>query len=214
MIKEDFTGKIFNFLTVLKFSHYDIKYYKKSLKPTYVYYWLCKCKCGKEIIAEHYHLKYGHTKSCGCYQKLRAKQANYIHGAEKTRVYHIWQGIKRRCLNTKDANYKRYGARGIKICKEWINDPKAFIEWAYNNGYNDTLTIDRINVDGNYEPSNCRWISLKEQAINRRNTILINYKNKKKSLIEWCSILNLKYSKIYLRIYRYKWSVEKAFNTP
>ena len=192
----------------MKFSHK-----KPQTKKGYIYYYLCKCTCGNTCIVERFHLKYGHTQSCGCLKKGIGK-INYKHGMEKSRLYHIWQGIKRRCLNKNEDKYAQYGGRGIKICDEWKNNSSNFIKWALNNGYEDNLTIDRIDVDGNYEPSNCRWVTMKEQSINRRNTVKITYNNQTFSLVEWCNFLNLDYRKIYLRIYRNKWSIEKAFNTP
>lgn len=205
----DIVGKKFGNLSVLKFSHRV----PQKIKG-YTYYYLCKCTCGDTCVVERFHLKYGHTQSCGCLQKSRTSEASKIHGLEKSRLYHIWQGIKRRCLNGNEHNYPKYGGRGIKIYKEWVNNPSNFINWALANGYTDNLTIDRIDVNGDYEPSNCRWVTQKEQSRNKRNTLKISYNGKNLPLAEWCEILNLKYSKIHQRIYKYKWSIERSFNTP
>ena len=113
------------------------------------------------------HLKSGKIKSCGCLNK----QGNPKHGLRYTRLYRIWINMKTRCYNKNTNRYKDYGARGITICNEWRNDFMSFYNWSMNNGYDENLTIDRINNDKNYEPSNCRWITVKEQNRNKRNNI-------------------------------------------
>ena len=110
------------------------------------------------------------------------------HGKRNTRIYGIYQKMKQRCYNKNNSNYIRYGARGIKICDEWLDKENGFINfynWSMRNGYTDKLTIDRINNDGNYEPSNCRWVTNKIQSNNRRSNIFITYKNKTQTMTEW-----------------------------
>jgi hypothetical protein len=134
--------------------------------------------------------------------------------------------MKQRCYDTECRKYKNYGARGVVICKEWLN-PKmintskgrwsegwlAFKSWALSNGYADNLTLDRIDVNGNYEPSNCRWVSAKVQANNRTNNLYITYNGETKTLSQWCEELNLSYKLVWQRMTRNNWSVEKAFTT-
>ena len=126
----------------------------------------------------------------------------FIHGLRHTRLYSTWCRIKRKCYNPNDDHYKYYGARGIKVCDEWLNNPKAFYNWSMENGYQNNLTIDRIDVNGNYEPNNCRWVDMSTQVRNRRNTIYLTYKGETKPLMEWCEILHLKYGTIKRRYYK------------
>lgn len=154
--------------------------------------WLCRCDCGKEKEIITSYLTSGDTQSCGCYRKeCEIKNLSKFwgkpktHGLSKTRMYQIWADMKDRCNNSKNYSFKDYGARGIKICNEWAIDFINFYNWAINNGYQDNLTIDRIDVNGNYEPSNCRWVTMKEQANNKRNTIKITILGETKTAYEF-----------------------------
>lgn len=129
------------------------------------------------------------------------------------RLYNIYYGMKQRCMNPRNSRYKDYGGRGITICSEWLESVDNFIEWSIENNYEDNLTIDRINVNGNYEPDNCRWITLRDQTRNTRQNVIVEYKGEKKTLVEWCEELNLSYDPIHNRIHN-GWPVPMAFEKP
>lgn len=143
----------------------------------------------------------------------RAVETNTTHNLSTTPLYRVWASIKKRCYNPNESNYARYGGRGIEVCPEWRNDFKAFYDWAMANGYRDDLSIDRIDVNGNYEPDNCRWATVKEQANNRRNSRLITYNGVTHTMTEWGDLVGIKASVIWKRLQR-GWSVEATLTTP
>lgn len=128
-------------------------------------------------------------------------------------LWYIYHGMKKRCLNPNCKRYRDYGGRGIKVCTDWLKGFDFFAEWAYKNGYRDGLSIERMDVNGNYTPNNCCWIPRKEQSYNKRQSIIVQYHGVKKDLMVWCNELNLKYDTIHHRI-THGWDVEKAFETP
>ncbi len=142
-------------------------------------YWKCRCICGNEKYIFVGNLRSGATVNCGCLEKKRYCKTKY------KRLIRILNHMKQRCYNVKNPNYKHYGARGIKICDEWLNDSRKFYKWAEENGYNDSLTIDRIDVNGNYEPRNCRWTTMKIQENNRTNNRKITLNGETKTVSQW-----------------------------
>lgn len=151
----DLTGQRFGRLIVEGISH-------RSAQGRI--YYLCKCICGKGHVVQGSNLHSGHVTSCGCFQREEAAIRFITHGASYTRPYRIWRNMIQRCENADEAHRVRYQARGIRVCPGWRNSFAQFHKWALKNGYEDNLTIDRIDNDGNYEPSNCRWIPLAENV--------------------------------------------------
>ena len=167
--------------------------------------WECKCDCGNTTFVCGQHLREQRVKSCGCY----IKEIVTKHKMSRTRLYKIWASMKNRCENPNRKDYKRYGQRGIKVCSDW-SDFLTFCEWATNNGYNDGLTLDRIDVNGNYEPSNCRWATVKEQSNNRTNNHLITYNGETKTIAQWAEERNINHDTLYSRINRMNWDIGRA----
>lgn len=203
---KDLTGMKFGRLTVIGI---DDRGTRKA-------YWNCICDCGNAKSVRSDSLQSGAIKSCGCIKKEQDKVnliKNHKHKQSGTRLYKIWQGIKRRCYNVHDSRYHRYGGRGITVCDEWKDDFSVFYEWAIANGYSDELTIDRKNNDGNYTPDNCKWADAKEQCNNRSTNIRITIGNSTRTLTEWCEIFGLDYKKINARYHRNQFiSIDELFN--
>ena len=206
MRRGDLTGKRFGKLVVVK----------EVEEHGYIRYWECQCDCGNTTVVAQCHLKNGHTKSCGCYQKeqIAALEGNGTHYGSYTRLYRIWHGMKQRCYNPKARFYNRYGGRGIIICQEWIDGFENFRDWSLEHGYADDLSIDRIDNDGIYAPSNCRWATGEIQNHNKSTTLKFNYDGETRTLKELSEISGLAESLIYKRISSKGWSVEKAVLTP
>ena len=183
-VRMDLVGETFGKLTVIEFA--GINKHKQSR-------WKCLCECGNELEVTGLHLKDGHTVSCGRHAKYT------IHGMTKKRPYRIWQNMKTRCENPRSPSFEYYGARGIAVCDEWRDSFEAFYEWALSNGYADNLTLDRIDVDGDYCPENCQWATLKKQQNNKRNTLVVELDGEKHALREWADIKGIHYSTLYSR---------------
>lgn len=201
----EFIGKKFGRLTILSLTRHG-----------YYVYAVCKCDCGtiKEINLSN--ILSNKQKSCGCLVKYNLEHGliHLQHGLSKHPLHNTWDKIKARCYNIKDEAYQNYGGRGICMCEKWKNSFESFYKWAINNGYKKELSIDRIDNNGNYCPENCRWATKKEQANNRRSNHLITYNGRTQNILAWSEEKNIPYATLRARISRYKWSVEKALETP
>ena len=176
-------------------------------------YWVCRCDCGNSTTVQACHLRSGATQSCGCFNKEQAAGRLRTHGFCRSRIYNEWRSMKARCLNPHKKCYADYGGRGIMVCQEWQDSFEAFRDWAIANGYQDNLTIDRIDVNGNYEPSNCRWVTNREQQNNKRNNHLLSFNGKEQTIAEWAEETGLDWMVIYDRI-RNGWTVERTLTEP
>lgn len=162
--------------------------------------WLCQCDCGNKTLVRTPMLNSGRTKSCGCYREEVQRNRLETHGGRNSRLYRTWTNMKSRCFNSNTKSYQNYGARGITVCDEWLNDFQAFYEWSIKNGYSDELTLDRKNTYGNYEPNNCRWATAKQQQNNKRNNHIIEFEGETHTISEWAEIKGISARKIADRI--------------
>lgn len=154
---KDITGQTFGRLTVIERSGSRDR---KAL-------WRCHCSCGRETVVIGKLLRTGRTRSCGCLNVDINRHLHTLHNGSRTRLSRIWRGMLNRCRNPKAVRFKDYGGRGIVVCNEWLSFV-SFRDWALANGYRDDLSIERMDNDGNYEPTNCTWIPLSEQWRNQR----------------------------------------------
>ena len=184
----------------------------------------CRCDCGTERDVFALHLRRGTSRSCGCASRERTREllreATTKHGGYGTRLYRLYRSMWARCYYKKADDYYRYGGRGIKLCDEWNGEHgfENFRAWAYANGYDEKApygqcTIDRINPDGNYSPENCRWISMKEQGNNRKNTIFITANGETHSISEWADITGINFHTLSSRK-KHGWNDEDIINKP
>lgn len=198
-LKVEMTGKRFNRFLVLK---------EGGRANDGKVMWVCQCDCGtiKEVSGSE--LRGGGTRSCGCLASEFTVSRNKTHGLSSMPEYGVWKGIKKRCFNVKELHYKEYGERGITMCDRWKNSFENFIsDMGQRPG--DEYTIDRIDFNGNYEPGNCRWVTMKVQGNNKRNNRIIEYRGIKKTLQQWADHLGINVSTLHSRL-KVR-SVENAF---
>lgn len=189
----DLTGKRFGKLTVIK---------KHNQDKWGGWNWLCRCDCGNEAVVSGGHLRGLKTKSCGCSRK---ETKNFTHKMTGSRLYKVWNAMKSRCYYEKSEMFKHYGGRGITVCDEWKNNFISFYDWSIKNGYDENAergqcTIDRIDVNENYEPNNCRWATIKQQANNTRRNHLIKYNGKTQTVSQWANELGVEPDSIFNRL--------------
>ncbi len=201
MTKENLTGRTFGRLTVLKEAD-------ERSKNGYVQ-WVCQCSCRDKtvVIIPSYRLRSGHTRSCGCLQRDTVANGNicrekYPVTERSTRLYRIWRGILARTSYDSQTCYKNYGGRGITMCDEWRDNFISFRNWALSNGYADDLSIDRLDNDGDYTPSNCKWSTRKEQNNNQRSNLVLSFDGKTHTASQWAELMGITKSCIYKRIRR------------
>lgn len=194
---------------------FDRLYVKEfiGIGETHANTYLCECSCGNETYATYTELINGKKRSCGCLQNEIRRRGNIKHGDCGTRLYRIYKGMKSRCYNPKFPGYKTYGGRGIRVCDEWLNDYKCFREWSLSNNYSDNLSIDRIDNDGNYCPSNCRWATRFVQQNNTSKNKFLTIDGETKTVSEWCRFYNINLHTYHGRI-RMGWDPKRAFITP
>lgn len=176
----------------------------------------CVCDCGTEKQVRVSTLDSGESTSCGCYAKEQSSQRSRLHGLSRTSEYQSYSSMVHRCTNSTDQDWHHYGGRGIKVCDRWLEpDGKGFLNFLEDMGEKPhKYEIDRIDVNGNYEPSNCRWATRKEQTRNTRFNHIVEYNGESKCLAEWSDELNIPYKILIDRLGKLRWSVEKAFTHP
>jgi hypothetical protein len=210
MKKVDRIGERFGRLTIVE--EKEPKLYKPR---TYARIFLCKCDCGNMVVASYTNLKAGNVRSCGCLKKDCGKGilSNESQNQDKLRLHMSWRSMKNRCSANSGRYYKNYKLRGISVCEEWKKDFNAFYEWAINNGYYPTLSIDRIDGTKGYSPDNCRWATAKMQANNIKTNVIITYNGESHTIPEWSQITNIP-SYVIRNRRNYGWNVERILTTP
>lgn len=212
----DLSGMRFGRLLVLRRAESQVSSGKHAVR------WVCQCDCGMETTARTDTLKGGKVKSCGCLARevssVNGKRygGRVRHGHSYERLFNIWYLMKYRCENTKSKAFHNYGGRGIIVCEEWSNAANGyqnFKRWAYDNGYMDTLTLDRVDNERGYEPDNCRWCDRVEQGNNKRNNILYEFSGKSQTLTTWAREYLLPPKTLWRRIHA-GWDIERALTEP
>lgn len=206
----EYIGKKYWNMTVIAIEPYTRK------NGNHMYMWRCRCDCGNERLVAPTKLKSGSTKSCGCGKIARIKADvrfdRTTHGGNKERLHNIWCSMRSRCGTPTCKDYPSYGGRGIAVCAEW-NDYVAFRDWALSHGYDDTLTIERKDVNGNYCPENCCWIPLKDQNGNKRTSHWVEYNGERHIVSDWARIYGMDAGTLHNRL-RLGWSMDSAISTP
>lgn len=197
------TGQRFTRLVVI-----EEKARRKNLR-----YWLCQCDCGTKTIVNHYDLLKGHSKSCGCLNRELSSQRRLKHGLTGTPEFDTWLRIITRCTNANNPDYPRYGGRGIKICQRWLDSFENFLADMGNRPSGD-YSIDRINNNGDYEPSNCRWATRITQCNNRRGSRFLAYNGEMLTIAQWARKIGIPCRVIVSRLNQYHWSIERALTEP
>lgn len=196
-------GKKFNRLTVIE----------RAYRPYPGTFFRCRCDCGNETIVVSQKLRFGSTKSCGCFKGDQGRKRFLKHGQHNIPEYQIWQAIKTRCYNFSSIGFKYYGARGINVCNRWKH---SFANFFADMGERPTPqhTIERRNNNKGYSPNNCYWATRKSQNRNKRSNCMLTFRGQTKCLSEWVEELDLNYDMVKQRINKLGWSVEEAFTTP
>lgn len=206
-ILKDLTGRVFGRLTVLSRAP-NIKQWTR---------WSCRCECGTVVDTYSTSLLRGLTQSCGCLQRERTsisgKTSNLKHGFYNHPLYGVWDGMMRRCYKPATANYRNYGGRGIAVCDDW-HSPEKFVTWGIASGYTKGLSLDRYpDNNGNYEPGNCRWATMKQQLRNKRSNVFLEWDGQRRTVSEWAEVTGLRFHVIRSRMHR-GWSTEDVLTRP
>ena len=199
----DLTGQRFGRLTVIK---RVANPYEKGAK------WRCQCDCGNVTCVRSQSLRHGDTRSCGCLSREVSRIKAYKHGESNNRLHKAWYNMIERCEKPHHPAYSHYGGRGITVCQEW-HDFSVFKVWALGNGYTESLTIDRIDTNGNYEPANCRWADRACQSQNRRPKQPIEYDGISMSVAQWGRTVGLSPNTLRYRL-QHGWTTEEALTIP
>lgn len=207
---QNLIGEVFGKWKVIDFADPDIMKGNRKRRR-----WLCQCECGTKRTVIESSLLNGLSKSCGCYHSEIMREVGRklftTHGMTDTRLYRIYQHMINRYYNENDIRYEKYGKRGIRVVDEWLSF-EPFMEWAIANGYNDHLSIDRIDVNGNYSPENCRWADRTTQANNKTSNQKYSYQGKTLTIAEWAREYDMHYKKLWKRLHN-GWSIEQALTT-
>ena len=189
----DISGSRFEKLIVLE----------DGFKKGHEIYCYVECDCGNKFYVRKSCIKNKNTRSCGCIHREQLINRNTSHMMSNSRIYIVYRGIMGRCYNKSNTGYVNYGKIGVIMCDEWIKSFDVFYEWAINNGYSDGMSIERVNVNGNYCPENCTWIPKNEQALNKRNSVFITIDGIKKNMCVWMKEFGIKSVKPYVDYKKY-----------